>query len=76
MSKISIPLFPLRTVLFPDGPLPLRIFEPRYLDMISRCMKQDSSFGVVLATPENENADSDSDSFTANRIGTLAKVAD
>ena len=36
-----IPLFPLNTVLFPGGPLRLRIFEPRYLDMVSRCMRED-----------------------------------
>jgi Lon protease-like protein len=48
MSDIEIPLFPLNTVLFPGGPLPLRIFEPRYLDMISRCLKHDHGFGVVL----------------------------
>ena len=40
--------FPLNTVLFPGGPLPLRIFEPRYLDMVSRCMKNDAPFGVLL----------------------------
>ena len=44
----SLPLFPLSTVLFPGGLLPLRIFEPRYVDMISRCMREDSSFGVIL----------------------------
>jgi Lon protease-like protein len=45
---ISIPLFPLNTVLFPGGVLPLRIFEPRYLDMVSECLKTDSGIGVVL----------------------------
>ena len=34
MSRIEIPIFPLRTVLFPGAVLPLRIFEQRYLDMI------------------------------------------
>ena len=43
-----IPLFPLHSVLFPGGPLALRIFEPRYLDMISRCLKNNGGFGVVL----------------------------
>ena len=43
----ELPLFPLGTVLFPDGPLPLRIFETRYTDMVSRCMRQGSPFGVV-----------------------------
>lgn len=48
MDRLSIPLFPLHTVLFPGGPLALRIFEARYLDMVSRCLKQGSGFGVVL----------------------------
>ena len=43
-----IALFPLRTVLFPHGVLPLRIFETRYLDMIRRCMRESTGFGVVL----------------------------
>ena len=44
----SLPLFPLGTVLFPGGVLPLRIFEVRYLDMIGRCHKAGAPFGVVL----------------------------
>lgn len=44
----ELPLFPLNTVLFPGGPLPLRIFETRYVDMVRHCMRQDSGFGVVL----------------------------
>ena len=47
-STVEIPLFPLRTVLFPGGVLPLRIFEPRYVDMVGRCMREQSGFGVVL----------------------------
>jgi len=48
LDKIKIPLFPLDAVLFPGGALPLRIFEPRYLDMISDCMKSEGKIGVVL----------------------------
>ena len=44
----EIPLFPLGTVLFPGGPLPLRIFEARYIDLVRRCMRDGSGFGVVL----------------------------
>jgi len=44
----QMPLFPLNTVLFPGGPLPLRIFETRYIDMVRRCMREGSGFGVVL----------------------------
>ncbi|MEQ8661950.1 MAG: LON peptidase substrate-binding domain-containing protein [Gammaproteobacteria bacterium] len=40
-------LFPLRTVLFPGGGLPLRIFEPRYVDMVRDCLRDDRPFGVV-----------------------------
>lgn len=48
MTKlINIPLFPLNTVLFPNGVLPLRIFEPRYLDMVSESLKQESEIGVI-----------------------------
>ncbi len=48
LMTLSIPLFPLNTVLFPGGVLPLRIFEPRYLDMVSDCLRNDSGIGVVL----------------------------
>ena len=43
-----LPLFPLKTVLFPDGILPLKVFEARYIDMVRECMKNDAPFGVVL----------------------------
>lgn len=50
----SLPLFPLRTVLFPDGYLPLQIFEVRYLDMIGKCHKLGAPFGVVSLKQGNE----------------------
>ena len=50
----ELPLFPLNTVLFPGGLLPLRIFEPRYLDMVGRCMREGADFGVVLITSGEE----------------------
>jgi uncharacterized protein len=50
----SLPLFPLRTVLFPGGLLPLRIFEPRYIDMIGHCMREGGEFGVVLVAQGDE----------------------
>jgi hypothetical protein len=50
----ELPLFPLNTVLFPGGLLPLRIFEPRYLDMVGRCMRAGTDFGVVLITSGEE----------------------
>jgi Lon protease-like protein len=50
----SLPLFPLGTVLYPDGLLPLRIFEVRYLDMIGKCHKSGAPFGVVALTEGSE----------------------
>lgn len=50
----SLPLFPLGTVLFPGGMLPLRIFEVRYLDMIGRCQRTGAPFGVVCLTQGGE----------------------
>lgn len=47
LTLAQLPLFPLQTVLFPGGWLPLRIFEVRYLDMIGRCHKAGAPFGVV-----------------------------
>ena len=68
---MEIPLFPLRTVLYPDGPLPLRIFEQRYLDMISRCMKEDGPFGVVLIRNGQETGPAQ-----VYEVGTLARITD
>lgn len=49
-----IPLFPLGTVLFPGGVLSLKIFEPRYLDMISACLRNGSGFGINLIRSGSE----------------------
>lgn len=71
MTCTTIPLFPLSTVLFPDGPLPLRIFEPRYLDMISRCLREDAEFGVVLIVSGR-----DTGQVETTDVGTLARIVD
>lgn len=47
---MRLPLFPLSTVLFPGGVLPLRIFEARYMDMARDCLRDGSAFGVCLIT--------------------------
>lgn len=49
-----LPLFPLNTVLFPDGVLPLKVFEPRFVDMVRDCMKQEQPFGVIRIVQGNE----------------------
>ena len=48
LNDTWIPLFPLNTVLFPGGVLPLKVFETRYVDMVRDCMKREVGFGVVL----------------------------
>lgn len=68
---MRVPLFPLRTVLYPGGPLPLRIFEPRYLDMVSKCMRDDSPFGVLLIKSGTETGP-----VTTYDVGTLARITD
>jgi Lon protease-like protein len=54
VSRQTLPIFPLHSVLFPGGPLTLRIFEPRYLDMVSRCLKEERGFGVSLIKEGSE----------------------
>ncbi|MGV3741689.1 MAG: LON peptidase substrate-binding domain-containing protein [Burkholderiaceae bacterium] len=46
-SSQWLPLFPLNAVLFPDGVLPLKVFEARYIDMVRECLKNDAPFGIV-----------------------------
>jgi Lon protease-like protein len=62
-------------VLFPEGVLPLRIFEVRYLDMIGRCHKAGAPFGVVSLTQGNEVQKPGSAEVFAN-VGTLATISD
>ena len=71
MGTTQLPLFPLKTVLFPGGPLPLRVFEARYLDMVSRCLREESGFGVLLIRDGEEVGAAD----TFN-VGTVAEIVD
>jgi Lon protease-like protein len=71
MSTLSIPIFPLHAVLFPGGTLPLRIFEPRYLEMISDCMKQNKGFGVCLIREGSEVGKA----ANTHDIGTLSEIS-
>lgn len=75
MATISIPLFPLSTVLFPGGLLPLQIFEVRYLDMIARCIADAAPFGVVLLTQGGEVRSPEARERFED-TGTLATVID
>lgn len=70
----SLPLFPLQTVLFPGGTLPLRVFEVRYLDMVRKCQSAGAPFGVVSLTHGKEvrQAGAPDEQFSA--VGTLASI--
>src|SRR5579859_687368 len=68
------PLFPLNTVLFPGGPLPLRIFETRYVDMVRYCMRERSPFGVVLIRSGMEVGVAGTGDICA--VGTTARIVD
>lgn len=71
-----IPLFPLQSVLFPGGRLPLRIFEQRYMDMAKVCFKESSSFGICLIVRGEEVAGGGRQPAEPNAVGTLAHIAD
>jgi len=69
-------LFPLRTVLFPGGVLPLKVFEARYVEMTKQCLKDETPFGVVLITQGEEVAAKGAPPPTFAPIGTLARITD
>lgn len=72
-SRAEIPLFPLNTVLFPGGPLPLRIFEPRYVDMVRYCMRERAPFGVVLI---RAGVEAGGPIVSTADVGTSARIVD
>ena len=67
-----VALFPLHTVLFPCGPLPLRIFETRYTDMVRNCMREQRPFGVILI----QEGDEAGPVATTATVGCSARIAD
>jgi Lon protease-like protein len=73
-SLRPIPLFPLGTVLFPGGLLPLQIFEVRYLDMIGKCCKTGEPFGVVCLIRGSEVRKAGAEAEAFADIGTLALI--
>jgi len=68
----EIPIFPLNTVLFPAGALPLRVFEARYMDMVRDCMQRGAPFGVCLITRGREVGEA----AQHEAVGCLATIAD
>lgn len=69
---MKVPLFPLNSIILPKGRVPLQLFEPRYLDMLSGCLKEDRGFVVVLLRSEG-NGREDEDFYD---IGTYVRVID
>jgi len=85
MAAVALPLFPLNTVLFPDGLLPLQIFEQRYMTMIKACLREQAAFGVCLirhgaevgapATPEALGCSARLVQWDMQQLGVLRIVA-
>jgi len=69
-----LPLFPLRTVLFPGGVLPLKVFEQRYIEMTKACLRDERPFGVCMITQGEEVARGDGALPDFADIGTLARI--
>ena len=74
LTLSSLPLFPLGSVLFPDGVLTLRVFEVRYLDMVRKCHQAGAPFGVVSLTQGHEVRQAGAPEERFNDIGTLAVI--
>lgn len=72
VKSLRIPIFPLNTVLFPGGLLPLRVFESRYMDMTRECMKREEPFGVCLIREGSEVGAP----AIPEAVGCLAKILD
>jgi Lon protease-like protein len=70
LDGVELPMFPLGTVLFPHGVLPLRVFEPRYRAMVTYCLEHDARFGVVLIERGSEVGGGD----TRFHVGTVAQI--
>jgi Lon protease-like protein len=69
-AVIRLPLFPLPVVLFPGAPMPLHIFEPRYRQMVARCVEGDNRFGLIYHDPDRHGP------FTTEpgQVGTVAEI--
>ena len=72
-APFELPLFPLKSVLFPGGLLPLKVFEARYLDLVGRCLRAGSPFGVVCLS---EGAEAGRDRVKFEHAGVLARIDD
>lgn len=75
-QHLSLPLFPLSTVLFPGGRLPLKIFEQRYIEMAKACLRDGAPFGVCLITRGDEVAGGRGSLPEFATVGTTARIVD
>lgn len=80
LKLTSLPLFPLGTVLYPGGLLPLQIFEVRYLDMIGKCHKAGAPFGIISLTEGSEvrrpkDSGPSGDGFANEAFGSVGTLA-
>jgi len=70
VTALRVPIFPLNTVLFPGGLLPLKVFETRYMDMSRDCLRHDRPFGVCLIKEGKEVGAP----ATPEPVGCLARI--
>jgi uncharacterized protein len=70
-AVFELALFPLQSVLFPGALLPLKVFEARYLDLVGRCLRQNTPFGVVCL---RQGSDTGRDGVRFEREGVLARI--
>jgi Lon protease-like protein len=73
-TTTPLPLFPLGSVLFPGGFMPLRIFEVRYLDLINKCHRNGEPFGVVSLTQGSEVLRAGAQTERFAEVGTVARI--
>ena len=74
LTLFSLPLFPLRTVLFPGGVLPLRVFEPRYRSMVRGCLEQGAPFGVATLLNGSDVQSPGAPAVRFHTVGTMARI--
>ncbi|MEO6743578.1 MAG: LON peptidase substrate-binding domain-containing protein [Caldimonas sp.] len=74
-GDLELPLFPLQSVLFPDGLLELKVFEARYLDLIAACLRAGTGFGVVSLSRGHEVRRT-VEEVAFESVGTVAEILD
>lgn len=74
--EMEIPLFLLKVVLHSGARMELRVFEPRYMDMVKECLRTNTPFGVCLIAQGSEVATAEEGAAEPHQVGTLATIAD